>query len=57
MPKREHVQASKQVKTREEAPAPEVKKMDTADLLAEIDVALQGIDQNLAANYIQHGGE
>ncbi len=32
-------------------------KDDLDTLLAEIDDALQGVDQNLAANYRQQGGE
>ncbi len=57
MPKRVQEQTKKQSKRTEEVPEPQVKKMDTAELLAEIDVALEGIDQELAVNYVQHGGQ
>ncbi len=57
MPKREHVQAPKQAKRSEETPEPSSKKMDMHAVLADIDVALEGIDQAFAENYIQKGGE
>ena len=57
MPKREHVQATKTRKRSEEVAESQPKKMDTTDLLAEIDVALEGIDEAFATNYLQKGGE
>jgi uncharacterized FlaG/YvyC family protein len=64
MPKQERVQQTKQkVVTREpEAQAVEAKdkqalKDELDAVLADIDEALQGVDQDLATKYIQKGGE
>jgi len=55
---RERVEKTKSQARREELQRDaEAKKLDMADVLADIDVALQGIDQSLAENYVQRGGE
>lgn len=55
--KREQVQRSKSKRVEEQPETKPVKGLDTDDLLAEIDEALQGVDEQLATNYIQQGGE
>ena len=48
---------SKVVKKQETVEELKAKQVETDAMLADIDAALEGIDQALAENYVQQGGE